>query len=224
MLAVYILLGILALLILLILLALFVPLAIRLGYQGGFYFSVRFLGVPLSWQSIRDSKKEKEKQSSAADQTKKKKPSKIEELKAELTRAFEEDGLEATVRYLKEAASLIENTVKGFSRALVVDHFRLDMLVATGDPADTAVRYGEICAGVFPALTVLERCVRIRQRQVRIEPNFLLDKGGIEWDVQLHLRIFRLSRGLLAVLFRVLLLKKDVDTIDEYKEVLEHGK
>ena len=207
----YILLGLLALLGL----VLVVPVYGRITYDDDLRAKVWVLGIPITLlpQEEKPADTSPKPAEKKADTKKKKereeKPSKWQEL----TAMFREDGPAATLHYLCELAKLAGQAVGRLLRAVTVDRLSLELLIATGDPADTAVRYGQVCAALYPALAGIESRVRVRRRHLRVEPNFLLEKSDLALDVRLHVRVWQALWAALVLLIRFLLVKETDETL-----------
>ncbi len=222
MLAVKILLYILAALAVLLLLLLFLPSFLRITYNGELRVRLWVLGVPLTLLPAPPDKKQKK--AAPPDKKAPKPPGKGQQLARELTAAFREDGLAATLELLRQLAVIAGQALGRVLRAITVDSLRLELLIAAGDPATTAVRYGEVCGVLYPALAAVGGAVRIRRRQVRLEPNFLLEQGSVQTDVRLHLWNFRLLWAGIVLLVRFVLLKESpLKELKDDKEETSNG-
>ena len=219
----YILLGLLIVLSTAVLLLLFVPIYARVRYDGELHVGIRVLGIPVTLLPTSD-KPEKETVRQPK-KTKKGKPSKAKAFGAEMSRSFHEDGVSATLAYLSELAQIAAQAVGRAMHSVTVDRLKLDMLIATGEADDTAVRYGQVCGVLYPTLAALSGPIKIRRRDVRVEPNFLLEKSDARFDVRLHVWVYRLVGAAIVLLVRMLLLKDTIvdDPITD-KEVTNHGK
>ncbi len=202
MLFVYVLLGLLGLLLLLILLILFVPIGVRLMYDGELHVRVRVLGVPLTILPAEE-KPDKLQQP----KRKKKASGKTSELKSTITASFRQDGVGATLHYLGELAGIAGKAVGKLLRAVVVDRLHLDLLIATDDPQDTAVRYGQVCGVLYPALAVIERMITVRRRELRVEPNFLRESSAAYIDMKAHVWVYRVVGAGVSLLVQYLILQ-----------------
>lgn len=216
MLALNILLGLLALVLLLILLVLFVPVYARVTYEDDLRVRVWVLGVPITLLPREDEPKEPRATSS---KVKPQKPSKTKELLSELSRGFREDGLSATIHYLGELARLAGQAVGRVLRSITVDKLDLELIVADGDADATAIRYGQICSVLYPAFTAIAGVIKVRKRNLRIEPNFLLENSTVRADVRLHVWVYRVVGAAIVLLVCYMLLKDS-----DHKEEANHGK
>ncbi len=181
---------------------LFVPIYACVRYDGTLTVRLRVWGIPIT---LLPSDEEDERQTPAVPPSRHK-PSKAAELKRELARNFREDGVGATLHYLGELGAIASRAVGRLLRAVTVDRLRLEMRISAADAADTAVRYGQVCAALYPALALIERAVRVRRREVRVEPNFLADGSAAFADVRLHIWVYRAAGAAIALLWRYLML------------------
>ena len=93
------------------------------------------------------------------------------------------------------------------------------MLVAAGDPADTAQLYGQVCGVLYPFLAIIGKKVRLRRRDIRVEPNFLLESGEAQFDIRLRMSLARLLCVLIALMWGFVVLDEE-DLPQNYKEVI----
>ena len=207
---VYILLGLAALLLLILL----IPVYGRVTYDGALRVRVRVLGVPVTVlpRPKEDSPPPKNAQKAKKDAAEK--PSKVKEL-IELLRR---DDIERTLHFLSGVASLAGRAVGRLLRAVTVDQLWLQMRIATGDAATTAQRYGQVCGVLYPALELIGQRVRIRRRDLRVEPNFLLDSSAARFDIRLRVSVWRVVCAGIALLWGFLILNEQ-DQPQNIKEV-----
>ncbi len=208
----------------LVLLVLLVPVYGRVRYDGELQVRLRVLGVPVTLLPAPAEKPNKPPRRGKPKPGKKKaeagvKPSKLQEFK-ELLR---QDDLAATLGFLRELAVVAGKTVGKALGAVTVDRLELQLLLATGDPADTATLYGKVCGVLYPALAVVERVIRVRRRHLRVEPNFLLEKSNARFDLRLHLSVLKLLGAGVYLLVKFLLLKEETNS-GIVKEDIGYGK
>ena len=219
----YILLGLLIFLSAAVLLFLFVPIYGRIRYNGELYVRIRVLGIPITLLPM--SNKPKKESVPQSKKEKKSKPSKAKAFGQELSRSFRNDGVSATLVYLSELAEIAAPAFGRVFHSLTVYRLKFDILIAAGDADDTAVRYGQVCSVLYPTVTVLSSSIKVHRRELRVEPNFLLEKSDVRFDVRLHVWVYRLVGAAIVLLVRMLLLQ---DTIEDdpiiNKEVTNHGK
>ena len=121
---------------------------------------------------------------------------------------MKQDDLAGTLHFLREVATLATKAVGRVLRSITVKRLDLQLLIATDDPATTARRYGQVCSVLYPALAGIESVVRIHRRNLRVEPNFLMEKSAVRFDVRLRMSVWRLLGAGIALLWGFLLLKE----------------
>lgn len=193
-------------LLLLLIVALSVPVFGRLTYDGAFSVRIWVLGIPITLAPLREKGEKKPLRSAqkAAREEKEEKSSKFKELVS----LMKQDDLAGTLHFLHEVAALAAKTVGRVLRSITVNRLDLQMLIAAEDPATTAQRYGRVCGVLYPALAGIEHVVRIRRRNLRVEPNFLVEKSEVRFDVRLRMSVWRLLGAGVALLWGFLLLKE----------------
>lgn len=207
--AVYILLGIAALLCLI----LFAPVTFRFYYREQPRLIVRVWGVPLHLLPQKEKKPKKKKQ--------KEREEKQEETASSFLKSlgdsFRKDGLGATLHWLGRLAGLLKTAAGRMLRAVTVRHLRLELRVPGEDAAATAVHYGQVCAVAYPALTLLYAGMRIKERTVRIGPDFAGEGGAVLVEVCGHVAVWRLlgaAIGFLCGFLRMYIKDKQEERTD----------
>ena len=204
----YSLLGVLVLLIV----VLSVPISAHIAYDGKLLIRIRFLGIPITLAPQKEKKSKKtslsKKKKAKTSATKKKKSS--SKLK-ELVELMKQDDLAGTLRFLRAVARLAAKTIGKLLRSITVKRFDLLVVVASNDAAVTAQRYGKVCGVLYPALASIESVMRIRERDIRMEPNFLMEKSVVRFDVRLRLSLWRLLGIGISLLLGILTMEEKSD-------------
>ena len=124
---------------------------------------------------------------------------------------MKQDDLAGTLHFLHEAARLAAKTVGRVLRSVTVKQLDLQLLIASSEPDVTAKRYGQVCSVLYPALAGIEHVVKIRNRNLRVEPNFLLEQSVVRFDVRLRVSVWRLLGAGIALLWGFLMIKETSD-------------
>lgn len=205
MLALWIILGIVALLGLLLLL----PLQIVLRYdpENGFFYRVRLLFVPLV-RSDRPEKVDRPEKKPAApkkEQPEEQKKSAVSDLlaflglgeintKARAKAAISERGLTAVLGdVLAAIKTLLVRTGKCLGSG-VFQRFFLTVTIGGDDAADAAISYGTACAAVYSLVTLLEQSMTVRRRRVAVTIDDAQESGSVSLDLALRYRVWHLLR------------------------------
>lgn len=205
--AVYILLALLTLIIIVLL----IPIYGRMTYDGKLVIKIWFLGIE---DTVWPEAVTVQPDGTTVPKKRRRlvyKLSRIEEL-AELVK---QEDLMTTLYFLKEAIKLEGKALWRFLDAVTVDRFDLQMLLATGDPAETAQFYGEVCSFLYPILEWVSRKVRFRKKNVRVEPNFLLEQSDVRMDVRFRMSLPKLIGIVLKLAVGLALMQEEDDNLKE---------
>lgn len=183
----YILLGVLLFIILLLLL----PITLKAEYIEDLKCKliIGFVPITLFPQKPKKPKKEKkEKDKTKKEPKEKKEPEKKKSL-------LKTKGLDGIIDLIKRAADLVSGILKDFFGSLVIKRFELSITVAGDDAADTAIKYGYCCAGVYPAVGTILRIVKCKKYGVDIAPDFAENaKTKINLDLVARIRVFHIMK------------------------------
>ena len=196
MLALWIILGILALLVLLLVL----PLRIYLKYDadGGLRYRVKYLFLTLADSEVPEKPEQPVKK--AAEAEKKRSGSGmaakllsflgLEDVSsaANAKKALNEKGLAEMICGVFGAVKALFSRI---SRLMCHGEFhRFDLRIVVGDTdcADAAMNYGELCAAVYPLLAFLESKLKFRRRNVDLRCDFSAESTEAVFDGQLNYR------------------------------------
>ena len=72
-------------------------------------------------------------------------------------------------------------------RSFYIRKLWLRINVADGDAANTAVKYGKVCAGVYPSLGYILDTVHSKNCSIKINPDFLGSKSEGAFDIHLFI-------------------------------------
>ena len=89
-------------------------------------------------------------------------------------KVLKEEGVRAVIEYYLQIGRLLKSAAERLMRAITVDRLYLDVLVASGDAAQTAIDYGKICAVVYPIQALIESKMRVRRRAINISTDFCM--------------------------------------------------
>lgn len=212
-------------LIALIALLLVTPLRIFLRYDGGeLSYRVKYGLIPIfsSEKPEKERKKPKKAEKTSESGEKKKKSGAVGALMqmlglpqlrsaASAKTAVKEDGLLETIRAVLSAVRSLFRRIGRLLKKGVFRHFDLTIRVADSDPAEAALKYGQICAA-YPLLHLLENTLRFRRRKVEILCDDALSQTQIEFSAQLNYRLWHIVRFLCGLLGNYIKNRKDDPT------------
>ena len=168
-----------------LLLILLLPIAARISYDGAFSIKIGLLApfwkiYPLKPKKEKSKKKrgpkKNKKAQKQADQEKKAKP--------KLDRAL--------------IFGLLKKFPVYFKRLLVIREIYLDAVIGNEDPADLALAYGAVQAGLSSASAVLHALYPVEKWKVRVEADFEKAENEIEGRIAMHTNLLRILAVLIS--------------------------
>jgi len=168
----------------LLLVALLIPAYVRVSYEQGepsVIAKYAWLTIPIYPRESKEAAQEPtEKETSGKEQKE--------------TPSRQKSGINwEQIQYsLDTLPPVLLKALKRTGRRIRIEPLKVHVLIATADPADTAILYGKIHAVLAAALPTLHRLVRIREQDIQLFPDFcenemdfIVDAGiGIRpWDL-----------------------------------------
>ncbi len=171
---------------------LMIPLSIRLTYDEA--LSVKWQVAWFSFPLYPASKKHKKKE----------KTQKRGKRKAEASPAPTKKKKGSISHYIQLITCILKRIYKKFSGCFTIHVKRFEVVVASEDPAKTAILYGVTTQSVAYLFTILEQLFRVKKTaraQLSVNPDFLSTDWQIAVDIRLSSRVFSLLRVLIHALF-----------------------
>lgn len=97
-------------------------------------------------------------------------------------------------------------------RAPSIERLKLNILVGGGDPAECAMNYGRICAGVSAVLPVVKHTFEIKKEQVEVSCRYEQVSTKVTAEAYILLRFGELIVLMAALLRQLLLMRKSFST------------
>ena len=195
------------------------PLRIFLRYteENGLQYRVKYAFLPLA-DSEKPKKAEEvaaKKQKDTAEKPKKASGGAVQSLlsflgledissAANAKRAIDEKGLLEVLHGVTEAVGSLLKRTERLLRKGVFKRFDLRIVCGDGDPADAALRYGTLCAAVYPLLTLLDSAMKCKRRKVDIRCDFDAEGMQASFDGQLNYRPWHFVCFVCGLLWRYL--------------------
>ncbi len=189
--ALYIIGGILLLLVLL----LSSPISLRFYYHETLLCVLRVWGVPI--RLLPRGHKESATEKVAVKEQKK--PSTV---LSRLQDAFKQDGVAATLSWLGEVAKLLTSSVGKVLCGIKIRLMRIELRIGGEDAAAAAIRFGQVCAVLYPVLSVIGCHLRIQKREVVVRPDFEEQGTAALLDIRCSVSLWRVCGTLLATFAR----------------------
>ncbi|MGI6265173.1 MAG: hypothetical protein ACOYJY_06905 [Acutalibacteraceae bacterium] len=205
-----------------VLLLLLIPTGAGAKYDGELIAWVRYglIKIRLYPRKEKTPKPEKPPKKPKKPKPKKEKPpGKFAQIAENLKR----DSPGETLRLAGELLRLVTKTAKRLLRAITVDRLELDLLVVAGEADATAVRYGQACAVLYPAMTTLTQTMRVKRHRLTVTPGFGREKGAVVADVRVHVIPLRIVAIALAAMFGFVKITSEDKSISTGKDE-QHGR
>lgn len=170
---------VLAIVLALLLTALLIPVYVRITYESGVLCAtMRYAKLTIPLYPGKQKNEEEDKAQPKA------KPAPTDEQPKEKENVNWEQ-----IRYsLDTLPAVLTKALKRTGRRIRIEPLKLHILVATGDPADTAVLYGKLEGVLAATLPTLHRLIRIREQDIRLFPDFCEDRMDVIADVGVRIR------------------------------------
>lgn len=162
-------------------LLLLAPVSAHLVYNEKLVLCVRVLGLPVyRFPSSRQKVSRKKKSGSKPSET-------LPRRRLHgLLQQLRENGVCAVLEQVSTLAQIAKKAAGRVLRAVTVDKLVLHVTVASCDAATTAQDTGRVCAVLYPALTLIQSQVHVRQRDVTVQPDYLAETGRAQAELRGH--------------------------------------
>lgn len=198
--------------ILLIFFALLIPARICTEYKKEPKVTVKYLffTIPLVPQKKKKKNEPKKNQEKKKPEDKKKKKEDSEAVKY-IKSLYNDKGLDGILSMITELAKLASGSLKGLFKHILFKKFDLNITVAADDAAAAAIRYGQVCAAAYPAVSLILNTVRYKDYNVNITVDFDLKEPVIDFKTQANIiPIFAVTEAVKLLLGFVKLKKSGV--------------
>lgn len=207
--ALYIILGIIAFFVIL----LSIKFAVTVHYEGDVAVSVKWLFIKINILPKHEKKPKKEKKKKEKKDKKEEEPKKEDETIKEpkkkkgdnmFVRFYKNRGVDGVVQLLKDACAALGGMFGRIGRAFTFEELYIALQIGGDDSADTAIKYGEVCAGAFPAMGLFVNKARVKKYSIDISPDFIYNKTEARLHTQISLRPIKLINAVFVLVFELL--------------------
>lgn len=134
----------------------------------------------------------------------KEKTSKNIKKKSKVKKLIEEKGVIGFLKIVKNFVVTLKNTSEYLIKHIYVIKFYLDVKICEGDSAQTAIKYGQTCAIVYPAMELIFKNFNIKNYTVRISPDFNGKKSFICFSSIFKIRLIYILKAIFIALFKLI--------------------
>lgn len=178
-----------------IMLILAVPVNIYSEYNEEFVLYIRYLFIkyyiypPQEKKNKKKKKEKKPKEDKKEDKGEEKKEEEKPKEKSDnfIKTFYKNQGVSGMIELISNIASKLKKGMGKIGRSFYIRMFWLRINVADGDAANTAQKYGKVCAAVYPPLGYILSTVHSKNCSVKINPDFLGGKSQGAFKLSVNL-------------------------------------
>ena len=149
---------------------LFLPVKIDLNYDQNFALKIRYFGITVfNNQNNRKPKNNKKKSKKQTVEKKNKAKKKKDNF---IVSTYKQKGLLGSIDYFGKILALVLKKLWWLLKRFKFRKFKLNLTVATNDAANTAIKYGRICAACYPTISLLETFADFKAKEINIDADF----------------------------------------------------
>ena len=154
-----------------------------------FVFYSDELRVKLGWLFLRftvipappEKPKKKKAQEEKKDEPPKRKESTVKKL-------IKTQGIEGMLELIGEILRIVTDVLRKTAKYLVINRLDIKAVIVGEDSADTAIKYGYVCSGVYPAVGALANSAKLKKHSEDITAGFLSEKSAAELYMKASIR------------------------------------
>ena len=166
-----------------------------------------FIKIPIL-PSKKSDKPKKEKEPKVEPESEEQPEEKKEEKEKKeniFVKFYHNQGFDGVIELVNNIAYDLGKMFNSFRKHIVIRKLYLFMTVTGGcDAAETALKYGETCQKVFPALSLICTTLPVKKYDIEIEPDFLGLKDSAQFDVSVHIRPIFFINAFIVFVIRLL--------------------
>lgn len=183
---------------------LLLPITVELTFDGKFMLKIKYLEITLfdNQKSKKTSKHKKEKVKTVSGENATGKKDGF------IKRIYKQKGLQGTISYFCNILAIVLRKMRRVVKHFKFRRFKLDIVVATLDAANTAIQYGKICTAVYPVISLLHSITDLKSKEINISADFEKTKTEFKTSILLKTQgIYWLIAGI-GILYQYLKLQR----------------
>lgn len=173
-------------LLLLLLALLFLPIAVHIKFKGDFNIKITFAGITVFKSSNKPEKSNAPSKESISEE----KPKKENFAKSLWNKLKAKKGFSGAVKELMRFLRDCVTHIKALLRHIKFKSIALNLVYGSGDAADTAIKYGEICSAVYPTLALLDTAENINFKNINVKSEFAEKTAQFDFSLKAVTKIF----------------------------------
>ncbi len=187
-----------------LLILLLLPMTVDLTFDSKLMLKIKYLGITLFDNQkrvpVKKSKKKKSKSTSKDDAPAKK--------DGFVKKTYKQKGLLGTINYFSDILVIVIKKLWWVVKRLKFRRFKLDIIIATADAADTAMQYGKICAAVYPIISLLQSVNDFKAKNINISADFDKTQSQFKTSIFVKTQVIYLLITVIGILVQFLKLQR----------------
>ncbi len=186
-----------------------IKLVVTVHYEDDVELSVgwlflKFKILPSEEKEKKHKKEKKPKEEKPKDESEIIKEPKKKKQDNMFVRFYRNRGVEGVVQLIKDASKAVGGMFKRIGRAFLFEELYVSLTVGKGDSAETAIKYGETCSAVFPAMGLIVSTMRVKKYSLEINPDFIYGNSNAKLHTKISVRPIKLINAVIIVAFELL--------------------
>lgn len=169
---------------------LFVPINVRISYSKKIIFNINIMGIKINFSDFIKNKNNKKSKSSKSSNKK---------FKINSNNKF---SLWKKLELLLKILLITKDTIKKIVKNISFKKFKLIVKIGLSDAANTAIKYGQASAFLYPLLEIIKEIFNPKNFVVNVVPDFLDEKVEVDFECEFSGNIFDIISVLMFVISR----------------------
>lgn len=165
---------------------------------------LKFKILPSEKKEKKPEKKKKPKEEKPKEENEIIKEPKKKKQDNMFVRFYRNKGVEGVIQLLKDAAKAVGGMFKRIGRAFLFEELFVSLTVGKGDSAETAIKYGETCSAVFPAMGLIVSTMHVKKYSIEVNPDFIYGSNNAKLHTRISVRPIKLINAVIIVAFELL--------------------
>ena len=165
---------------------------------------LKFKILPSEKKEKKPEKKKKPKEEKPKEESEIIKEPKKKKQDNMFVRFYRNKGVEGVIQLLKDAAKAVGGMFKRIGRAFLFEELFVSLTVGKGDSAETAIKYGETCSAVFPAMGLIVSTMHVKKYSIEVNPDFIYGSNNAKLHTRISVRPIKLINAVIIIAFELL--------------------
>ena len=163
---------------------LFVPINVRISYSKKIIFNINIMGIKINFSDFIKNKNNKKSKSSN------------KKFKINSNNKF---SLCEKLELLPKILLITKDTIKKIVKNISFKKFKLIVKIGLSDAANTAIKYGQASAFLYPLLEIIKEIFNPKNFVVNVVPDFLNEKIEVDFECEFSGNVFNIISLLIFV-------------------------